>query len=477
VKIKATAIILAGILLLALLPAAAASGEDYTIVIRGGETAASVTTNNGETLLRVDLFLNGIDDSKLLTALSFDLSFDPGKAAYIRSSQDTGERYLCAVNSGGTVVSYPTFLINDTYAEQGILRFVLASDYGCRIKTDKPMISLFFWMTPQLEQGTAIAFAIGDDIEAESVRRSAQGSVGAEYVLRTVGTDLTPFTVSETTPDSMPINATVSFREEDVSYRGATPYVVFAYKAHTPRVVVTNADTGAVVDPAYYTVSYRDNDKAGTANADVTFRYCYSGTASGWFKIYLPKTTQTSVLNVANGIKISWKEVRGAAGYVIYRRAWNLISAGWTSFERWNNTTETTWTDTKVYAGTRYQYGVKAYPVDPMDNYNLGIVGPLKTTVRITTRTLNSVTAGTKKLTAKWDASKNFTGYQVQIATDSGFEQNRQTFTIDNAQTTSYTVKNLKSSKTYYVRVRSYTVFEGTTYYGQWSNVRSCKVK
>ena len=199
--------------------------------------------------------------------------------------------------------------------------------------------------------------------------------------------------------------------------------------------------------------------------------------ASAWFKIYLPPTTSTTVENVQNGIKISWKKVDNAKGYVIYRRAWNLIDKGWTTFERWNNTTKTTWTDTKVYAGTRYQYGIKAYFSDPMDNYNLGIVGPLKTTVRITTRTLNSVTPGSRKLTVKWSGSSVFTGYEVQVATDAAFTKDVKTVTIKKATTYQTVVKGLKAKTTYYVRVRSYHIFEGMTYYGGWSNVLTGKTK
>ena len=112
-----------------------------------------------------------------------------------------------------------------------------------------------------------------------------------------------------------------------------------------------------------------------------------------------------------------------------------------------------------------------------MDNYNLGVVGPLKTTVRITTRTLNSVTAGKKQLIVKWSGSKNFTGYDVQLATNSAFTRNVSTVRIADAKTYETTVKSLKSKTTYYVRVRSYTVFEGMTYFGEWSNVLSAKVK
>jgi len=279
----------------------------------------------------------------------------------------------------------------------------------------------------------------------------------------------------------------VAIDPNDVQFKGTTPYVVYNGSPATPGVIVKDKD-GNVIPASDYTVSYLENAQPGTGYAEVTM------TATGsmnraFFKIYMPKTTSTSVANTNDGIKISWTAVPGAAGYVIYRRAWNLTSSGWTTFERWNNTTSTTWTDTKVYAGTRYQYGVKAYfaqRTDPVsgaviggvfDNFNLGVVGPLKTTVRITTRKLNSVTGGTKQITVKWSGSSVFTGYQVQIATNSAFTSGVKTVKITNPKTYQTTIKNLKAKTTYYVRVRSYHVFEGTTYYGGWSNVMSAKTK
>ncbi len=289
-------------------------------------------------------------------------------------------------------------------------------------------------------------------------------------------------------------NGTIEWNDEDVEYKGTTPYVIANGSAQTPRFTVLDKN-GTIVDTKNYTYEYRENTNAGTGYVIITFTAKYSGTAQAWFKIYLPPTTETKVENVKDGIKITWKPVEGAAGYVIYRRAWSKTTNGWTAFDRWWNVTETTWTDGsdanhKVYAGSRYQYGVKAYfaqRVDPVsgatiggnvgDNYNLGIVGPLKTIVRITTVTLNSVEAGTRQLTAKWAANTKFTGYQVQIATDSKFKNNVQTVKITNVNTVQTTIKNLKSNTTYYVRVRSYHEFEGKTYYGQWSNVKNCKAK
>ena len=112
-----------------------------------------------------------------------------------------------------------------------------------------------------------------------------------------------------------------------------------------------------------------------------------------------------------------------------------------------------------------------------MDNFTLGVVGPLKTTVRITTRELKSVTAGTRQMTVKWTPSKNFTGYQIKYATDANFTRNVQAVRVENASAASKLITGLTSGTTYYVTVRSYHVFNGMTYFGEWSNVLSCKVK
>jgi len=293
--------------------------------------------------------------------------------------------------------------------------------------------------------------------------------------------------------DERPVNATVEFGS-GVLYKGTTPYVIANGKAQTPEIIVKD-ENGTVVGPLYYDAVFSENTNAGTAYVDVILKNGYTGTAQDWFKIYLPATTKTWVENVSDGIKVGWEPVEGAAGYVIYRRAWSTTTNGWTEFKRWNNTTETTYIDGKdeahkVYAGTRYQYGVKAYfarRTDPVsgaliggnvgDNYNLGEVGPLKTTVRITTRKLVQVRPGKKEMTVKWEKSKNFTGYQIQIATDSAFKQNTQVIKIDNWETYWTTVRDLNSNTTYYVRIRSYQEFEGMTYFGEWSNVISCRVK
>ncbi len=276
-------------------------------------------------------------------------------------------------------------------------------------------------------------------------------------------------------PETVDVNADAISFGDDVLWKGATPYVIYNGSAQKPSVTVKDS-SGNVINPFCYTVSYDANTQPGTARVTVAFQGGSGVTCSAWFKIYLPATANTGVANTENGIRIDWDAVEGAKGYVIYRRAWNLTSSGWTEFKRWNNTTGTTWTDTAVYAGTRYQYGVKAYFNDPMDNFNLGEVGPLKTTVRITTRSLLGVDAGKNEMTVRWSGSKYFTGYQIKYSTDPNFKNNVTAVKIALPDAYRSTIKNLTSGKTYYVTIRSYHVFEGMTYFGEWSNVISCKV-
>ncbi len=275
----------------------------------------------------------------------------------------------------------------------------------------------------------------------------------------------------------MPYNGTpkFEFQKDAVQYKGTTPYVVYNGKEQKPAFALRN-ELDEIIDPLLYTYTYVSNVDPGTAYINVSFTNT-TNTATGWFKIYLPGTKATSVENVKDGILVRWQKVDSAGGYVIYRRAWSSTTNGWTDFKRWNNTTNTEWVDTKVYAGSRYQYGIKAYKTDPMDNYNLGIVGPLKTTVRITTRVLKEVNPYTNKLVVKWEGSKNFTGYELQYARDAAFTQGVKTIKINKASTYQTTINNLKSKTTYWVRIRSYHIFEGVTYFGQWSNVMSAKVR
>ncbi len=101
-----------------------------------------------------------------------------------------------------------------------------------------------------------------------------------------------------------------TFRAEDVQYKGTTPYVIANGEAQMPRAVVKD-DAGRTLDPSAYTVTYRDNTEPGTAYADVQM-ITGGPVKTLFFKIYLPATTETKVVNTRDGVRITWTAVEGA---------------------------------------------------------------------------------------------------------------------------------------------------------------------
>ena len=87
-----------------------------------------------------------------------------------------------------------------------------------------------------------------------------------------------------------------------------------------------------------------------------------------------------------------------------------------------------------------------------------------------------AITVNWKKQSAKMSKS-TITGYQIQVATDSKFTQNKKTVKVKGYKNTSKTIKKLKKNKKYYVRVRTYKVADGDNYYSKWSAAKTVKTR
>ena len=68
------------------------------------------------------------------------------------------------------------------------------------------------------------------------------------------------------------------------------------------------------------------------------------------------------------------------------------------------------------------------------------------------------------------------TGYEISYAENISFS-GAKTVKVTSNKTDKKTVTNLKSQKTYFVRVRSYTATGGKTYFGQWSDIAKVYTK
>ena len=169
-----------------------------------------------------------------------------------------------------------------------------------------------------------------------------------------------------------------------------------------------------------------------------------------------------------NGINVSWSGVTGASRYEIYRStsktgSYNLLSS--TTAKSYNNTGLTT---NKIY-----YYKVRAY----------GVVGSLKVYSNWTNviyskpvpsnpTNVKATKTSSKSIKATWSNVSGANGYEVFKATSSNGTYNLLWRTESSCCTNS----RLTAGKTYYYKIRSYTIVGKTRVYGdKWSAVVHAK--
>ena len=96
--------------------------------------------------------------------------------------------------------------------------------------------------------------------------------------------------------------------------------------------------------------------------------------------------------------------------------------------------------------------------------------------------TVKSLKAAKKRFDVKWSKqTTQVTGYQVQYSTDKNFVKAVKNKKITKNSVVTKTVKNLKSKKVYYVRVRTYTTVkyngEQMNLHSDWSKIKKVTVK
>ncbi len=111
------------------------------------------------------------------------------------------------------------------------------------------------------------------------------------------------------------------------------------------------------------------------------------------------------------------------------------------------------------------------------EQYN-ALTQPVTITILPKSTTLSTVSSkSAKKINVTWKKDTSIRGYQIQYSTDKNFMKNVKTKIISKNTTSKYTLKNLASKKTYYVRVRTYYKVNNVSYRSEWSPYRSVRCK
>jgi fibronectin type 3 domain-containing protein len=168
-----------------------------------------------------------------------------------------------------------------------------------------------------------------------------------------------------------------------------------------------------------------------------------------------------------NSIKISWGAVPGASQYQIYRAT---SSTG--SYSCLMTTSSTSYVNTGLTTGKTYYYKVRAFKT-VVDTRVYGNYSTIVSTKAVPSVPLGVIAVSdlyNNSIKAAWRAVTGASGYEVYRAAS-----NTGTYTfVSTAIGTSYTNTGLTRGKTYYYKVRAYTIVGTTKIYGNYSIVASC---
>jgi len=163
--------------------------------------------------------------------------------------------------------------------------------------------------------------------------------------------------------------------------------------------------------------------------------------------------------------KISWNAVDGATKYWIYR------STDGKTFEYYDSTTKTSYTNKSTSIGTTYYYKVKAAKVVNGKNVN-SVYSNVKSVKCVPAAPVLKITTSAGKPKISWNAVDGATKYWIYRSTDG------KTFKYyDSTTKTSYTNKSTSIGTTYYYKVKAVTTVDGTNYTSDLSGAKSILCK
>lgn len=236
------------------------------------------------------------------------------------------------------------------------------------------------------------------------------------------------------------------------SAEGATPWMVY-WKSDHPEVASVN-DCGEIIAK-----------KTGKAVITV-----YNGTVRAMCTVVVPPDKPKVTASVSGKkLKLSWKKVSGASGYAIYR-----LNGG--SYKRIKTVKASTRQVTLALADGKqaYSYRVCAYRTIDGKKYYGGKSG-VKTAVS-TVSSLQAKAVRGKGIKLTWKSLKTVDGYVIYRKTGKNGSY-KKIKTAADKKSGGYTDKTAKKGKTYYYRIRAYTLVDGKKVYGSYTQGIKVKVK
>ena len=174
-----------------------------------------------------------------------------------------------------------------------------------------------------------------------------------------------------------------------------------------------------------------------------------------------------------SSIKLSWKKVSKASGYVVYRA--NSANGKYKAIKTIKKGKTTSFTDKKRTTGKTYYYKLRPYKTVKNKKQYMDYSSVVSTKAVPGRVKFTKLTAGNQKATLKWKKVSGASGYLLYRSDrrDGGFT----CINSVSSRKTSYTNTKLKKGQTYYYRIRAYRKVGGKRVYGNFSVVKAVKVK
>lgn len=244
----------------------------------------------------------------------------------------------------------------------------------------------------------------------------------------------------------------------------------YTYDGDVKKPGVTVYVNDEVIASENYSVKYSDNVEVGSATVTVTGTGNYVDSARATFKISLQKPT-VSTKPYYDRVKVSWKAITGASGYVVYQST--SEDGGYTRIKVIKNPDTLSYVNKELFIGDVYYYKVKAYrEVDGEKVYSVASeakrqkVQPVKTSITEISR------ENATSLKVTWKSVKGATGYTVYRSTEENGDYVRIAVVKSGAKVY-YTDDECECGRTYYYKVKAYRTVNGEKIYGYASAAKS----
>lgn len=167
-----------------------------------------------------------------------------------------------------------------------------------------------------------------------------------------------------------------------------------------------------------------------------------------------------------NAATIKWKEVSGVSGYCLeYSSSKNFSSA------KNVRVTSTEYTVKNLTSCKTYYFRLKAYKTFGGENYYGAYGDAVSVTVKPSAVKFTSLTRSSNKVTVKWTAAENISGYEIKYSENKNFSS-AETLRVSAGSECKKTITSLSSATSYYFKIRSYKTLNGEKIYGSYSSVK-----